>query len=168
MSNNNFNLFRSTYNKYSIPKKIYSQETEDVYKLDFFNINNSSNSKQKDKINISVLKPLTVETNELFRSIEKVKKFLPDIGNLINITENKKNETRYYHRLEHKEHEESYKKELNAINEQKEKIKNLLFEKVEKLQKLESQMTDIEYTLKAFADIKNTLLFKKDLKKKLL
>ena len=166
MSINNFNLFRSTYNKYSIPKKIYSRETEDVYKLNFFNINNNSKSNRKDKKYMSELKLLSVETSELFRSIEKVKKILPNISNLINITENKKTELRYYQRLEHKEYEESFKKELNSINEKKEKIKILLFEKMEKVQNLENQMSDIEYNLKAFVDIKNTLLYKKELKKK--
>ena len=164
MSKTNYNIFRSVYNNCLTPTKIYTRESEDVYKLNFFN----SSSKPNDKKIISELKPIqSIETSELFRSVEKVKKFLPDIVNLINITENRKTEAKLFKRLEHIEYEKSFKNELKLITEKREKIKKILSEKREKLQNLEKELSDIELTLKVFSNIrKNPLIFKNEVKKK--
>ena len=170
MSSSNYNLFRSTSNNSFTPKKIYTREKEEVYKLNFFNIDNLSSSRIKEKKLMSELKPIqSIQTSELFNSIEKVKKFLPNIVNLINITENKKTESKLFNRLAHQEYEKSYKNELKKITEQREKIKKIIFEKSEKVQKLEKKLSDIELSLKVFTNLKNIPLNNKnDVKKKII
>ena len=155
MSSHNYNLFRSTSNNCFTPRNSYIKETEDVYKLNFFNIENYSSKKQRGKKNFE-LKPIeSIQTKELFRSIEKVKKFLPNIVNLINITESKKTESKLFKRLEHQEYEKSYKNELKIITEKREDIKKILFEKRKIIQKLENQLSDIDLSLKVFNNFKN-------------
>ena len=168
MSSHNNNLFRSTSNHCFTPRNVYIKETEDVYKLNFFNIENYSSKKQKGKKNFE-LKPIeSIQTSELFLSIEKVKKFLPNIVNLINITESKKTESKLFKRLEHQEYEKSYKNELKIITEKREEIKKILFEKRKNIQKLENQLSDIELSLKVFNNLKNNnaLNSKNEIKKK--
>ena len=168
MSSHNYNLFRSTSNNCFTPRNVYIKETEDVYKLNFFNIENYSSKKQRGKKNFE-LKPIeSMQTSELFRSIEKVKKFLPNIVNLINITESKKTESKLFKRLEHQEYEKSYKNESKTINEKREDIKKILFEKRKIIQKLENKLSDIDLSLKVFNNFKNNnaLNSKNEIKKK--
>ena len=170
MKKHNSKIFRLS-NNFSTPKKIYNQDTEDVYKLNFFNINNNTKSEEKQKITqlISKIKPTqSIGTSELLKSIEKVKKFLPNIVNLINITENKKTEVKLFKRLEHQEYEKTFKKELKKVNERRQNIKNILCEKREELQKLDNQIYDMKLSFNVISKFKkNPLIFKNDLKKKM-
>ena len=170
MKKHNSKIFRLS-NNFSTPKKIYNQDTEDVYKLNFFNINNNTKSEEKQKITqlISKIKPTqSIGTSELLKSIEKVKKFLPNIVNLINITENKKTEVKLFKRLEHQEYEKTFKKELKKVNERRQNIKNILCEKREELQKLDNQIYDMKLSFNVISNFKkNPLIFKNDLKKKM-
>ena len=171
MKKHNSKIFRLS-NNFSTPKKIYNQDTEDVYKLNFFNINNNTKSEEKQKITqlISKIKPTqSIGNSELLKSIEKVKKFLPNIVNLINITENKKTEVKLFKRLEHQEYEKTFKKELKKVNERRQNIKNILCEKREELQKLDNQIYDMKLSFNVISNFKkNPLIFKNDLKKKML
>lgn len=93
MSNYYHNYISTISNLSLTPKKIYTREMEDVYKLNFYNINNFLKIKQskKDKELLSKIKPIqSITTTELFRSVDKVKNLLPNIVSLVNITEEKK------------------------------------------------------------------------------
>ena len=63
MSNNDSNFFRNTSNYFSTPKnrKSFLKENEEVYKLNFHNINNYSVSKDKEMYYFQNLK----ENNQL-------------------------------------------------------------------------------------------------------
>lgn len=173
MSNYYHNFIRSISNMSSTPKKIYTREMEDVYKLNFNNINNYLKIKQskKDKELLSRIKPIqSITTTELFRSVDKVKKFLPNIVSLVNITEEKKNEVKLFKRNEHQEFEQSFKEEIKNITEKKEKIKNLLSQKRLELQKIDEQISDIKLSINVLKNIKKypLMLLKNDLKKKIV
>lgn len=86
--NNNHNIFKYTSNHTLTPsKKLFAKECEDVYKLNFSNIN----TKLRENELYSKFKIIqSIETPELFNSIDRVKQFLPEVVNLLNITKRKK------------------------------------------------------------------------------
>jgi hypothetical protein len=172
MSINYQNFVRSVSNIPITPKKKYDKEKEDVYKLNIHKIINSSNAEQKkkDKELFSKIKPIqSIGITELFRSVDRVKKFLPNIVNLVNITEEKKTEVRLFKRNEHQEFEESFKNEIKYITEKREKIKNKLSQKREELQKIEHQISDIQLSINVIRKINQNpiILFKNSMKKQL-
>ena len=172
MSINYQNFVRSVSNIPITPKKKYDKEKEDVYKLNIHKIINSSNAEQKkkDKELFSKIKPIqSIGIAELFRSVDRVKKFLPNIVNLVNITEEKKTEVRLFKRNEHQEFEESFKNEIKYITEKREKIKNKLSQKREELQKIEHQISDIQLSINVIRKINQNpiILFKNSMKKQL-
>ena len=172
MSNTYHNLIRSISNISTTPKKKFNQETEDVYKLNIHKIVSSSNTEQKkkDKELFSKIKPIqSIGITELFRSVDRVKKFLPNIVNLVNITEEKKTEVRLFKRNEHQEFEESFKNEIKIITEKREKIKNKLSQKRDELQRIEHQISDIQLSINVIRKIRQNpiIIFKKENKKQL-
>ena len=172
MSINYQSFVRSLSNIPISPKKRYDKEKEDVYKLNIHKIINSSNAEQKnkDKELFSKIKPIqSIGITELFRSVDRVKKFLPNIVNLVNITEEKKTEVRLFKRNEHQEFEESFKNEIKYITEKREKIKNKLSQKREELQKIEHQISDIQLSINVIRKINQNpiILFKNGMKKQL-
>ena len=161
--NNNHNIFKYTSNHTLTPnKKLFAKECEDVYKLNFSNIN----TKLRENELYSKFKIIqSIETPELFNSIDRVKQFLPEVVNLLNITKRKKIETMLFKRFEHQEFEKVIKKEIKAITEKRDDLKNKIIKKREELLKLENEMSDMQFSIKTFSDMNKSYL-KIDNKKK--
>ena len=156
MSNNDSNFFRNTSNYFSTPKnrKSFLKENEEVYKLNFHNINNYSVSKDKENVLFSKFKrKQSIETPELFNSIDKVKKFLPSVANLINISKSKKIESMLFKRFEHQEFEKILKNEIKTINDKRNELKNIILTKQKELKKLDDEISDIQFSSKVYSDM---------------
>ena len=168
MSNNDSNFFRNTSNYFSTPKnrKSFLKENEEVYKLNFHNINNYSVSKDKENVLFSKFKRnQSIETPELFNSIDKVTKFLPSVANLINISKSKKIESMLFKRFEHQEFEKILKNEIKTINDKRNELKNIILTKQEELKKLDDEISDIQFSSKIYSNM-SKLYLKSDNKKK--
>ena len=154
--NNNINIFKYTSNHTQTPnKKLFTKECEDVYKLNFSNIN----TKLRENELYSKFKIVqSIETPELFNSIDRVKQFLPDVVNLINISKSKKIESMLFKRFEHQEFEKIIKKEIKALTEKRDEIKNRIIKKREELQKLENKISDMQFSIKTYSDMNKSYL----------
>ena len=169
MSNNDSNFFRNTSNYFSTPnRKSFLKENEEVYKLNFHNINNYSVSKDKENELFSKFKrKQSIETPELFNSIDKVKKFLPSVANLINISKSKKIESMLFKRFEHQEFEKILKNEIKTINDKRNELKNIILTKQEELKKLDDEISDIQFSSKVYSNMSKYIL-KMIIRKKLI
>ncbi len=161
--NNHHNIFKYTsYHNRTPSKKLFTKECEDVYKLNFNNIN----TKLRENELYSKFKLIqSIETPELFNSIDRVKQFLPDVVNLINISKSKKIEAMLFKRFEHQEFEKVMKKEIKTITEKRDELKNKIINKREELQKLENKISDMQFSIKTYSDMNKSYL-KSDSKKK--
>jgi len=161
--NNSHNIFKYASKHTRTPnKKLFAKECEDVYKLNFNNIN----TKLRENELYSKFKIVqSIETPELFDSIDRVKQFLPEVVNLINISKSKKIETMLFKRFEHQEYEKVIKKEIKAITEKRDELKIKIIKKREELLNLENKISDMQFSIKTYSDMNKSYL-KTDNKKK--
>ena len=155
MKNQHHTFFRSASNVPKTPPKIYNNETEDVYKLNFHHVTYSQ-KKEKDFFFPKFIHNQAAETQELYNSINKVKKFLPSIVNLMNISKNQKTETMLIERFEHQEFEKILKNEIKKVTEKKEELKNIILKKREEIKKLEDKISEIELSSKNLINMDKT------------
>mgnify|MGYP002624708118 CR=1 FL=1 len=163
LKNNNHNIFKYDSNHTLTPnKKLFTKDCEEVYKLNFSNIN----TKIRENELISKFKiAQSIETPELFNSIDRVKQFLPDVANLISISRSKKIESMLFKRFEHQEFEKVVKKEIKTITEKRDELKNKIIKKREELQKLEDKISDMQFSIKTYSDMNKSYLRSESKKK---
>ena len=149
----NFDENKSSLNSW---KKFYNPGREEVLKLNLY----SPEQKKKKK---TEKKTTGTDLVILHHSIERVKKFLPGVKNLmLTSSKDEKQENIIYQRLEHIEDENNLKEEINQlnniINEYKE-IRNL---KAEELIKLNSEINDIELDINMMSDVSRYTMIDKE------
>ena len=147
------NLRESNFNSW---RKFYNPGREEVLKLNLY----SPEQKKKKK---TEKKTTGTDLVILHHSIERVKKFLPGVKNLmLTSSKDEKQENIIYQRLEHIEDENNLKEEINQlnniINEYKE-IRNL---KAEELIKLNSEINDIELDINMMSDVSRYTMIDKE------
>jgi hypothetical protein len=147
------NLRESNFNSW---RKFYNPGREEVLKLNLY----SPEQKKKKK---TEKKTTGTDLVILHHSIERVKKFLPGVKNLmLTSSKDEKQENIIYQRLEHIEEENNLKEEINQlnniINEYKE-IRNL---KDEELIKLISEINDIELDINMMSDVSRYTMIDKE------
>ena len=138
----NFNHQLNTYNDLTT-RNIDIKGIEEVYKLNFMTQNLSN------KIKLQRSETINNKNLQLHKSIERVKKFVPNLAELINITHKKKLEKKLIKRFENQETEKIMKEDLKKIIDKRNKIKKSISEKLITFQKLDKQISDIKLSLYA-------------------
>lgn len=141
-------------------QKFFSPEKEQVYKLNlkinFQNkhLNNSLKNSRRSSFNLFTERKYfeSIEMNELLNSVEKVKKFLPDITKIVNYKNNYKIEDKLFKRFEHHELENLYKERIKKKLKKKEEIKNELYILRNNLKNIEDEISDTYLDLNIYKD----------------
>ena len=121
------------------------QSIEEVYKLNFTTQNlYDKNSKDKNEKNNKQSLP---EFFRLNKSIERVKKFVPNLSELLNFTNAKKLEKKLIKRFENQEKEKIMVKDLNQVKEKRDKIKKSISDNLVFFQQLDNQISDIKLSM---------------------
>ena len=150
------NLEESTLNSW---RKFYNPGREEVLKLNLYSPE-QKNKKEKYK---SEKKTTGTDLVQLHSSIEKVKKFLPGVVNLISqSSKDEKEENIVYQRLEHIEKENNLKEQISNLDNQINEGKILRNLKAEELIKLESQIGDIELDINMISDVSRYTMIEKE------
>ncbi len=150
------NLEESTLNSW---RKFYNPGREEVLKLNLYSPE-QKNKKEKYK---SEKKTTGTDLVQLHSSIEKVKKFLPGVVNLISqSSKDEKEENIVYQRLEHIEDENNLKEQISNLDNQINEGKILRNLKAEELVKLESLISDIELDINMISDVSRYTMIEKE------
>ena len=129
-------------------RNIDYKNIEEVYKLNFTSKNLSENNLLKrNKITHSRNKMTLPDFIQLHKSIERVKKFVPNVSDLINITNTKKLEKKLIKRFENQETERIMKQNLKQITDKKDEIEKSISDNYLTFQKLDNQISDIKFSL---------------------
>ena len=117
---------------------------EEVYKLDFSNHNTS----HKTFLKMDLLNGKKIpDFIQLHKSIERVKKFLPNLADKLNILKTKNLEKKLIKRFENQEKEKIMKEDLRQVNNKRNKIKKSISDNFLTYQKLDNQISDIKLSL---------------------
>ena len=138
----NFNHQLNSYNALTT-RNVDIKGIEEVYKLNFMTQNLSN------KIKLQKSEAINNKNLQLHKSIERVKKFVPNLAELINITHKKKLEKKLIKRFENQETEKIMKEDLKKIIDKRNKIKKSISENLITFQKLDKQISDIKLSLYA-------------------
>ena len=146
---NNKRTIKSYHSKNPFTSRsIDYKNIEEVYKLDFSCHNLSEkNLLKKSKITKSRNNKNIPDFFQLYKSIERVKKFVPNLSDLLNITNTKKLEKKLIKRFENQETEKIMKGDLNQITDKHNKIKKSISDNFLTFQKLDKQISDIKLSL---------------------
>lgn len=130
-------------------RNIDYKNIEEVYKLNFTtqnisDINNYPNKEQTEKL--EKLKKVP-DFLKLHTSIERVKKFFPNLSEKINITGSKNLEKKLVKRFENQETEKIMKEDLRQINEKRNEIKKSISDNLLTFQKLDNDISDMKLSL---------------------
>ena len=129
-------------------RSIDYKNIEEVYKLDFSCHNLSDkNLLKKSKITKSRNNKNIPDFFQLYKSIERVKKFVPNLSDLLNITNTKKLEKKLIKRFENQETEKIMKEDLKQVTDKQNKIKKSISDNYLTFQKLDNQISDIKLSL---------------------
>ena len=100
---------------------------------------------------------------KLHNSIDRVKKFLPGVLNLLSkSTKEEKAEKILYKRLENIEYENNLKEEISNFNKEIKKCKLIRDEKSEDLIKIDSEINDIELDINMMTDVSRFTMIEKE------
>ena len=102
-----------------------------------------------NKIKLQRSEAINNKNLQLHKSIERIKKFVPNLAELINITHKKKLEKKLIKRFENQETEKIMKEDLKKIIDKRNKIKKSISENLITFQKLDKQISDIKLSLYA-------------------
>ena len=173
--------------KYTIIKKYYLKSNcgitlqifynpykEQVYKLNLenkeHNIRNQSKSSLSNSLNFKNNANnnkyyRVLEINEFLNSVEKIKKFLPDIK-IVNSKNNYKVEDKLFKRYEHQELENIFKEKMRKNNNKKEELMKELCVLRNDLKEIEDNISDITLDLNIFNDVNKYLCIRNENKNK--
>ncbi len=147
------NLRESNFNSW---RKFYNPGREEVLKLNLY----SPEQKKKKK---TEKKTTGTDLVILHHSIERVKKFLPGVKNLmLTSSKDEKQENIIYQRLEHIEDENNLKEEINQLNNIINEYKEIRNVKAEELIKLNSEINDIELDINMMSDVSRYTMIDKE------
>ena len=139
-----------TFRNYNI------KSIEEVYKLNFLSQNLSQKNLIKNRITSKLeTKKKNNDLIQLNKSIERVKKFMPNLSHIINVTKTKKIEKQLMKRFENQETEKIMKNDLNEIINKKNKIKKSISDNYIKYQKIENKISDIKLSLEVNSKLEN-------------
>ena len=129
-------------------RSIDYKNIEEVYKLDFSSHSLSDRNllKKNESINTKANKNAQ-DFFQLYKSIERVKKFVPNLSDLLDITHTKKLEKKLIKRFENQETEKIMKGDLKQITDKHNKIKKSISDNFLTFQKLDKQISDIKLSL---------------------
>ena len=140
-------------------KKFYNPGREEVLKLEL----HSPEKKKKNEKTIEIKKSEGVDMIKLHNSIDRVKKFLPGVLNLLSkSTKQEKAEKILYKRLENIEYENNLKEEISNYNKEIKKCKLIRNEKSEDLIKIDSEINDIELDINMMTDVSRFTMIEKE------
>ena len=140
-------------------KKFYNPGREEVLKLEL----HSPEKKKKNEKTIEIKKSEGVDMIKLHNSIDRVKKFLPGVLNLLSkSTKEEKAEKILYKRLENIEYENNLKEQISNFNKEIEKCKLIRDEKSEDLIKIDSEINDIELDINMMTDVSRFTMIEKE------
>ena len=140
-------------------KKFYNPGREEVLKLEL----HSPEKKKKNEKTIEIKKSEGVDMIKLHNSIDRVKKFLPGVLNLLSkSTKEEKAEKILYKRLENIEYENNLKEEISNFNKEIKKCKLIRDEKSEDLIKIDSEINDIELDINMMTDVSRFNMIEKE------
>lgn len=121
---------------------------EEVYKLNFSTQNLShKNIIKKEEIRNSILNKKIPNLIEMNKSIERIKKFLPNVSEINNLTKENNHEKYLIKRLENQETEKIMKEDLNQVNNKRNKIKKSISDNLLTFQKLDKNISEIKLSL---------------------
>ena len=140
-------------------KKFYNPGREEVLKLNLY----SPEKKKKKEETIQIKKSEGVDMIKLHNSIDRVKKFLPGIMNILSKSSKQEHaEKILYKRLENIEYENNLKTEISNYNKQIQSYKLIRDEKSEELIKLNSEINDIELDINMLTDVSRFTMIEKE------
>ena len=140
-------------------KKFYNPGREEVLKLNLY----SPEKKKKKEETIQIKKSEGVDMIKLHNSIDRVKKFLPGIMNILSKSSKQEHaEKILYKRLENIEYENNLKTEISNYNKQIQSCKLIRDEKSEELIKLNSEINDIELDINMLTDVSRFTMIEKE------
>ena len=140
-------------------KKFYNPGREEVLKLNLY----SPEKKKKKEETIQIKKSEGVDMIKLHNSIDRVKKFLPGIMNILSKSSKQEHaEKILYKRLENIEYENNLKTEISNYNKQIQSCKLIREEKAEELIKLNSEINDIELDINMLTDVSRFTMIEKE------
>ncbi len=140
-------------------KKFYNPGREEVLKLNLY----SPEKKKKKEETIQIKKSEGVDMIKLHNSIDRVKKFLPGIMNILSKSSKQEHaEKILYKRLENIEYENNLKTEISKYNKQIQSCKLIRDEKSEELIKLNSEINDIELDINMLTDVSRFTMIEKE------
>ena len=163
-------LINSKSNCGTTLQKFFSPEKEEVYKLNLQSnyqnqiLNSLCKIPKESSFNIINKKNYSgaLEMNELVNSVEKIKKFFPNVSKLINYKINHKIEDKLFKRYEHQELENILKGKMKNNNLKKEKIKKELYILRNELKIIEDEKSDALLDLNIFKDVNKYINFKSE------
>ena len=140
-------------------KKFYNPGREEVLKLNLY----SPEKKKKKEETIQIKKSEGVDMIKLHNSIDRVKKFLPGIMNILSKSSKQEHaEKILYKRLENIEYENNLKTEISNYNKQIQSCKLIRDGKSEELIKLNSEINDIELDINMLTDVSRFTMIEKE------
>ena len=150
----NKKIIHSKSNCGSTLQKFYSPEKEQVFSLNLDKNFQNESITNKTIFNIYSKKKYSrvLEMNEFLNSVEKLKKQLPNISNILNYTKNYKVEDKLFKKCEHQELENELKERLKKNNLKREKIKNELSILRINFKNIDNDISDILLDFNIFRD----------------
>ena len=158
-----FSFNNSKYHKKS-PININNTSKETVYKLNLKNDDLENINNEFIKLKTSINKKDSnkeINPNELYASMEKVKTFLPDIGNFLETAKNEKIEKIIYQRLKNQEIENILKKKIKEIVVEKGILNIKMNEYIVDLHKKENEIAEKLVSINALEEKYLNLTFNK-------
>ena len=160
----------SSTNCDNILLKFYEPGRETVKKLSFISpeIRNNRNNNNKmflEKDEKQFSKSKNVDMIVLYRSLNILKKNIPNIPNLFpNSTSNKEQDTEniIYQRFEHIEIENNLKNNIKQLKEEIKNNKKIRNEILSKLKVLENKINDIEYNVNMLKNVNRFTMIEKE------
>ena len=161
----------SSTNCDNILLKFYEPGREIVKKLSFIspelrnNRNNNNNKLFLEEDEKQFPKSKNIDMIVLYRSLNILKKNIPNIPNLFpNSTSNKEQDTEniIYQRFEHIEKENNLKNNIKQLNEEIKNNKKIRNEILSKLKILENKINDIEYNVNMLKNVNRFTMIEKE------
>ena len=144
------NIQSSIYRKAITSRNIAYRNIEEVYKLNFApkNLSGKIVFKRDEAINSRNKKTLP-DFIQLSQSMERIKKFMPNLSDLINVSSTKRLEKEMVNRFENQETERIMKRDLKQITDKKNDIEKSIIDNISTLEKLNNQISDIRLSIYA-------------------
>ena len=154
--NHSYFSLNPSINTKRISFKNHSKNKEIVYKLNLKNDGLVDIDNQTIRINKLIYNQdprYVVNPLDLYKSIEKVKTFFPNLGNYLETAKNENVEKIIYHRLKNQEYENILKKKIKDLSKEKKILNGKMNEYTVELSKKEYEIDDKDSSISILGEI---------------